>query len=962
MLHSLLPLLLCVGNHITQATSTDEPSLFNNEGLFNQTAPEREYPWCIPNELTWPNPLYKDELVIGVMSRDFIKSHRASIQVAIHEINNRNDILPNHVIQLRCVSISDPIPDSIYGSIELIGHDLGTPVNAIIGPFLTDSVSEIQYVIRDINLPQVIPILSFSQIDLYDEGSTMVRMAMSSEVIGEILFKIVSDFGWLQFATLSSANDESVSEITSFLRSAEAYNDTKVLTSQTYFFESLEISGIIGIRTALGAIKSSGARIIVYTGSLSHTTHILAEADNMGMLGKPYVWIGTDRGMHTGNDVIYNDIAYYNYSTSILNGLLYTSRYSGFEFVESEPYQRLVTSLDTLNLDEDVDVITNIPKSPVPGSDITRGLTSDILTNGVLRGYDSTYLVATAFEALSDMIQVCVDTDSNEWPTECDEMAEGGVAAINLNFLDLIKQQDFLGASGVIKFKVDTGYRDQIILLKNIVWDDNSTIVNNIGPEADIVIVGEIGYDREWSNKPDRSAIVWPKGFTELPIDAVIVTKEMYTFDGTTTTFSMGMMFAGISLATIVIIMNIYNRKVYSVKASSWRINIITCVGAIVSLLAIMYHKADYSVETYTMKCKMKIVLISSGFVLLFTPLFAKTYRIHTIYKSNSHDVVIVTDMKLLGVVMLNLALHLAYLLVWLLTASYSTIIIKLNTEVVTEDLHIETCIHICDVSYGYMMWPLVAFDALTIVYGVYLSFNVRYVTMNELNDSKENGACIYVVTFFAILIALIMGMFDENPGPQLILISLCTFVLVLTVLVISSWTGLVRYYVIKYGIYSENESTIGISGDRTASSLRTVGSRQRTSAKNPSAHPSESDGNGEDHQAKRGSNVSVTSSGGKNGSIGKNSGRNRTRDGRSTSVAMSDRRGSGAGRMRRDTHASPRIEMVPEGDGNVELSSDTSLSCSTIVSSSPTKGDSNANDDSSGDDNDGTMANIGTV
>ena len=69
-------------------------------------------------------------------------------------------------------------------------------------------------------------------------------------------------------------------------------------------------------------------------------------------------------------------------------------------------------------------------------------------------------------------------------------------------------------------------------------------------------------------------------------------------------------------------------RKNKIVKAASWRLNLITCIGCILAYISVII----YGIEPNDFLCNARESLVIISFTLVFMPLFAKTYRISAIF------------------------------------------------------------------------------------------------------------------------------------------------------------------------------------------------------------------------------------------------------------------------------------------------------------------------------------------
>eukprot|EP01083_Nonionella_stella_P099469 279690_1 len=80
----------------------------------------------------------------------------------------------------------------------------------------------------------------------------------------------------------------------------------------------------------------------------------------------------------------------------------------------------------------------------------------------------------------------------------------------------------------------------------------------------------------------------------------------------------------------------VYYRRYKILRASSWALTVLMCIGAVMSYLTAFMYGLDEryvaSASTLTALCNIRIWSLCISFTLLFMPLFVKTYRIRKIF------------------------------------------------------------------------------------------------------------------------------------------------------------------------------------------------------------------------------------------------------------------------------------------------------------------------------------------
>ncbi|XP_078611649.1 glutamate receptor ionotropic, kainate 2-like [Branchiostoma floridae x Branchiostoma japonicum] len=160
----------------------------------------------------------------------------------------------------------------------------------ILGPHGSSQVKATQLVSSSLHIPQISyaatdPYLANQEINKY-----LLRMSPSDATQGLALAQLIEHFGWSQMSIIMSTDDFGTHGIVEFeklagmkgwlIRSVQGFTPTKNA-------EDLDIS------QQLGAIKSSGARIIILNCVVEYGKVILKQAHDHGMVGAGWQWLVT---------------------------------------------------------------------------------------------------------------------------------------------------------------------------------------------------------------------------------------------------------------------------------------------------------------------------------------------------------------------------------------------------------------------------------------------------------------------------------------------------------------------------------------------------------------------------------------------------------------------------------------------------------------------------------------------
>ncbi|RUS73373.1 hypothetical protein EGW08_018875, partial [Elysia chlorotica] len=250
----------------------------------------------------------------------------------------------------------------------------------------------------------------------------------------------------------------------------------------------------------------------------------------------------------------------------------------------------------------------------------------------------------------------------------------------------------------------------------------------------------------------------------------------------------------GIAADLAFLTFNILYRKNSHIKMSSPVINNVILLGGLLMYIFVFVLTADYAnwygVYNSTV-CSVRVCLACLGFTAAFGALFSKTWRVHALFTHNQIKRKVIRDSKLLSLVLVLVLADLFILVPW-------TLVNPLVKEEYEQEAEAEsttdkrviykhtTCSH-SDEIYWFMAEYI--FKGLLLVFGAFLAWETRKVTIPALNDSKLIGFCIYniaVICALAVPVVHVVG--QDRPTLTFLLVglfvSLCT-TLVLCILFI---------------------------------------------------------------------------------------------------------------------------------------------------------------------------------
>ncbi len=156
--------------------------------------------------------------------------------------------------------------------------------------------------------------------------------------------------------------------------------------------------------------------------------------------------------------------------------------------------------------------------------------------------------------------------------------------------------------------------------------------------------------------------------------------------------------------------------------------------------------------ETTTAMCNLRYWLAGVGFVLMFSALLTKTWRVWRIFHEHSLKMIKLTNMYLLRIMAAALTIEIIVLAVWsgAFTPQMETIVLDENRPV----LNYRTCTTDNSLPFAIV---LIIYKALLILAGVVLGFWSRKIR-SEYNESKFILIAMYNITFAALILLVLFA------------------------------------------------------------------------------------------------------------------------------------------------------------------------------------------------------------
>ncbi|ELU10782.1 hypothetical protein CAPTEDRAFT_200216 [Capitella teleta] len=260
-----------------------------------------------------------------------------------------------------------------------------------------------------------------------------------------------------------------------------------------------------------------------------------------------------------------------------------------------------------------------------------------------------------------------------------------------------------------------------------------------------ITVARHYSYDDNmvWLNE-----IKWKNG--RVPLDSVrtITTQVLISLPIYYTMSAMALF--GVVLAATFLWFNISQRHTKLIRMSSPNLNNVVIIGCTFAYISIIFYGLDSRYahgDTLLAACQLRMILLAFGFSLGFGALFAKTWRVFKIFTNKSAKRVVIHDGHLLGLVGGFLAMDVILFVFWFSLDPLALEEIKADPQEDPENpdyLIVRSLTRCSSKNGGWVQLIFYGIKGVVLIFGVFLAWQTRQVSIPALNDSKYIGVAVY--------------------------------------------------------------------------------------------------------------------------------------------------------------------------------------------------------------------------
>ncbi|ELK34195.1 Gamma-aminobutyric acid type B receptor subunit 2 [Myotis davidii] len=319
---------------------------------------------------------------------------------------------------------------------------------------------------------------------------------------------------------------------------------------------------------------------------------------------------------------------------------------------------------------------------------------------------------------------------------------------------------------------------------------------------------------------------------SEPPKDKTIILEQLRKISLPLYSILSALTILGMIMASAFLFFNIKNRNQKLIKMSSPYMNNLIILGGMLAYASIFLFGLDgsfVSEKTFETLCTVRTWILTVGYTTAFGAMFAKTWRVHAIFKnvkmkkkgkesslqilldsvaisdigistqvfiqaqleenakrrsslSHTHCVLlspslqIIKDQKLLVIVGGMLLIDLCILICWQAVDPLRRTVEKYSMEPdpAGRDISIRPLLEHCENTHMTIWLGIVyAYKGLLMLFGCFLAWETRNVSIPALNDSKYIGMSVYNVGIMCIIGAAVSFLTRDQPNVQFCIVAL---------------------------------------------------------------------------------------------------------------------------------------------------------------------------------------------
>ncbi|RZC34862.1 7tm 3 and/or ANF receptor domain containing protein [Asbolus verrucosus] len=552
-----------------------------------------------------------------------------------------------------------------------------------------------------------------------DSFPNFFRIVPSENAFNSPRLSLLKEFNWTRVGTIyqneprySLAHNRLVAELDTL--------GYQVVETQSFTNE---------VTSALSKLKEKDTRIILGNFNERWARMIFCEAYKLEMYGRKYQWV--IMGTYSNN--------WWRKSESESNCTL--------DEIEMALQQTILTDLLPLSTSGEITISGITADEYKTEYDSRRGGEYSRFHGYT---YDGIWAVALAIQNVAHKIRIYRRNETVSDFRYHDPTWE-------MLFLDALHNTSFEGVTGPVRFYDNE--RKASILLKQ--FQDGTEVKVGEYSAATQHLDLTLGAPLKWIGKYGwhhlNNLIITRSGFRHPPKDRTLLIIEHTRVNKTVYAILATLAVCGIIMATVFLAFNIKYRNQRYIKMSSPQLNNLIIIGCILTYTSIVFLGLDSglsSIEAFPYICTARVWTLMAGFSLAFGAMFSKTWRVHSIFTDVKLNKKIIKDYKLFMVVGVLLFIDLVIMTTWQVADPFyrETKQLEPYPHPSSEDIIIIPENEYCASERMTIFVGLIyVYKGILMIFGAFLAWETRHVSIPALNDSRHVGLSVYNVAIMCI-------------------------------------------------------------------------------------------------------------------------------------------------------------------------------------------------------------------
>ncbi|XP_050524506.1 gamma-aminobutyric acid type B receptor subunit 2 [Daktulosphaira vitifoliae] len=330
-------------------------------------------------------------------------------------------------------------------------------------------------------------------------------------------------------------------------------------------------------------------------------------------------------------------------------------------------------------------------------------------------------------------------------------------------FLEALRDTSFEGVTGPVRFY--NNERKASILLKQFQVNKEVKIgeYNGVTGTLDLSVGKEVKWRAGGKGPPkDQTLTIYEDSHVNVAVYIGLAVAAII----------------GIVIATAFLIVNIKYRDQKYIKMSSPHLNNLIIIGAMLTYSSVIFlglNSRMTSINMFPYICAARAWLLMAGFSLAFGAMFSKTWRVHSIFTDITINKKIVKDTQLFLMVGILLCIDLGIMFTWQFSDPFyrETKQMEPYPHPHNDDIVIIPCNEYCQSDHMTVFLAVIyVYKGALMVFGAFLAWETRHVSIPALNDSKYVGMSVYNVVLMCVAGAAISFVLSDQQDASFIIIS----------------------------------------------------------------------------------------------------------------------------------------------------------------------------------------------